>query len=77
MAHRSGQDVTGSTSAQVPADGTGGPRCAPPGAQREIMRDKITNVILAERGPEALLASRRQGAPLSWSGSELDRRFDS
>jgi len=41
------------------------------------MRDKITNVILAERGPEALLASRRQGAPLSWSGSELDRRFDS
>ena len=57
MAHRSGQDVTGSTSAQVPADGTGGPRCAPPGAQREIMRDKITNVILAERGPEALLAS--------------------
>jgi len=66
MAHRSGQDVTGSTSAQVPADGT----C-------EIMRDKITNVILAERGPEALLASRRQGAPLSWSGSELDRRFDS
>ena len=57
MAHRSGQDVTGSTSAQVPADGTGGSRCAPPGAQREIMRDKITNVILAERGPEALLAS--------------------
>ena len=46
MAHRSGHDVTGSTSAQVPADGTG-----------EIMRDKITNVILAERGPEALLAS--------------------
>ena len=46
MAHRSGQNVTGSTSAQVPADGT-----------REIMRDKITNVILAKRGPEALLAS--------------------
>jgi len=46
MAHRSGQSVTGSTSAQVPADGT-----------REIMRDKITNVILAERGPEAFLAS--------------------
>jgi len=60
MAHRSGQDVTGSTSAQVPADGT----C-------EIMRDKITNVILAGRGPEALLACndrerrfRGQVAPL-------------